>query len=90
MVLKDGYLYEIANVVTRSHERFVFSGCRLCSVMRFQRRPWFSKTIFFTRLQRQPVLFLHEISLTASLVRSRDLTGGQRSVAVGSVLSCDF
>jgi len=41
-------------------------------------------------IEKVVVLFLHEISLTAGLVRLRDLTGGLRSVAVGSVLSCDF
>jgi len=36
--------------------------------MRFQKRPWFSKMVIVTRLQRWPVLLLHEISLTVSLV----------------------
>jgi len=50
----------------RPHGRSAFSGCRVCSVIRFQGR---LVMVLFTRLQRQPVLFLHEISLTAGLVR---------------------
>jgi len=88
MVLEDGYLYEIAkvdgfvssrdfinglfNLVTRSHGRSAFSGCQM---------------VFFTRLQRQPVLFLHKISRTAGLVLLRNLTGGWHSVVFCSVLS---
>jgi len=106
VVLKNSFRYEIAkaagfvttqdfidgrfSLITRSYGQSAFSGCQICSVIRFQRQPWFSKTVFFTRLLGRPVLFLHEILLTACLIRLRDLMGSRFSVAVGSVLSCDF
>jgi len=101
--MSDGFLYEIAkaagfvpsqdytdgrfSLATKSHRGLAFSGFLLCSVNRFQRQ---LVLVLFTRLQRWPVLYLHEISLTVSLIWIRDRKGSQRSVAVSSFLSLDF